>query len=301
MKSTSLTPNAKHFKGIVLAAGSGSRLYPITLATSKPLLPIYDKPMIYYPLSVLMMAGIRDILIISSSVDLSRYELLLGDGSQLGICISYAVQPNPEGIAQALLIGEDYVKDDYVCLILGDNVLYGHGLLEILSKAVTLGQGGLIFGCRVKDPERYGVVEFNTANKVLRIEEKPQKPKSDYAVTGLYFFDNDVFEIAHGVKPSVRGEYEIADVLNAYQKRNDLRVELFGPGITWLDMGTYDSFMEASGLIKTMEKQQGYKVACIEEIAFRMGFINKQQVKRLAAPFLDNNYGQYLLQIAGKE
>ena len=285
------------FKGIILAAGSGSRLYPITLATSKPLLPVYDKPMIYYPLSVLMLAGIRDILIICAPADLSKYELLLGDGSHLGVCISFAEQPNPEGIAQAFLIGKDFIGNDNVCLILGDNIFYGQGITEILSRAVKLEKGGLIFCYWVKDPQRHGVVEFDKTNKVLSIEEKPKKPKSNYAVAGTYFFDNDVVNIAKDLTPSARDELEIADVINAYLKRGELSLELFGQGFTCLDAGTYESLLEASSFIKIIEKCQGFKVACIEEIAYRMGYIDKEQVRRLAEPFLKNDYGQYLIQI----
>ncbi len=296
-----MTPDSKRFKGIILAAGSGSRLYPITLATSKPLLPVYDKPMIYYPLSILMLAGIRDILIICAPADLSKYELLLGDGSHLGICISFALQPNPEGIAQSFIIGNKFIGDNNVCLILGDNIFYGHGLTEILSRAVKLEKGCLIFCYWVNDPQRHGVVEFDKTNKVLGIEEKPQRPKSNYAVAGLYLFDNNVIEIASGLKPSARGELEIADVINAYLKRGELSFELFGQGFTCLDAGTYESLLEASSFIKIIQKRQGFKVACIEEIAYRMGYIDKEQVRKLAEPFIESNYGEYLLKIAEKE
>jgi len=257
--------------------------------------------MIYYPLSVLMLAGIRNILIICAPADLSKYELLLGDGSHLGICLSFAVQPNPEGIAQAFIIGDNFIGDNNVCLILGDNIFYGHGLTEILSRAVKMEKGSLIFCYRVKDPQRHGVVEFDKTNKVLSIEEKPQRPKSNYAVAGLYFFDNNVVEIASGLKPSARGELEIADVINAYLKQDELGVELLGQGFTCLDAGTHESLLEASTFIKTIQKRQGIKVACIEETAYLMGYIDKEQVRRLAEPFFKNDYGQYLIQIVDEE
>jgi len=286
------------FKGIILAGGAGTRLYPITQAVSKQLLPVYDKPMIYYPLSVLMLAGIRDILVISTPEDRSKFEALLGDGSQLGLRISYAAQPRPEGLAQAFIIGKDFIGKDNACLILGDNIFYGHGLPEILQRAVKLDKGGLILGYWVKDPQRYGVVDFDKTGKVLSVEEKPKKPKSNYAVPGLYFFDNDVVEIASGLKPSARGELEIADVINAYLKRGDLRVELLGRGFAWLDTETHDSLLEACAFIETIEKRQGLKVACIEEIACHMGYIDTDQVRRLAEPLEKNEYGQYLLRIS---
>lgn len=289
------------FKGIILAGGSGTRLYPATLAVSKQLIPIYDKPMIYYPLSILMLAGIRDILIISTPEDRSKFETLFGDGSQLGLNMSYEVQPQPEGLAQAFIIGKNFIQKDNACLILGDNIFYGHGLPEILNRAVQLEKGGLVFGYWVKDPERYGVVEFDKTKNVLSIEEKPQKPKSNYAVPGLYFFDNDVVEIASNLKPSARGELEIADVINAYLGRGELRVELLGRGFAWLDTGTHESFMDASSFIEALEKRQGLKVACIEEVAYHMGFIDRDQVRRLAEPFLKNQYGQYLMQIADEQ
>ena len=248
-----------------------------------------------------MLAGIRDILIICSPGDLSRYKLLLGGGSQLGIRISFAVQPNPEGIAQALIIGAEFIGEDNVCLILGDNIFYGHGLTDILSRAVKLEKGGLIFGYRVNDPERYGVVEFDKTNNVLSIEEKPKKPKSNYAVAGLYFFDNHVIKIASGLKPSARGELEIADVVNVYLKRGELSLELLGRGFTCIDAGTHESLMEASAFIKTIEKRQGLKVACIEEVAYRMGYIDKEQVRKLAELFPESDYGEYLLKIAAEE
>jgi len=285
------------FKGITLAGGAGTRLYPITKVVSKQLLPVYDKPMIYYPLSVLMLAGIRDILIISTPEDCPKFEALFNDGSQLGLHISYAVQPRPEGLAQAFIIGKAFIGNDNACLVLGDNIFYGHGLPEILQRAVQLQKGGLIFGYWVKDPERYGVVEFNEAGKVLSIEEKPQRPKSSYAVPGLYFFDNDVVEITSGLKPSARGELEIVDLINAYLKRGDLMVKLLGRGFAWLDTGTHESLLEASSFIETIEKRQGMKVACIEEVAYRMGYIDADQVRCLAEPLRKNEYGHYLLQI----
>jgi glucose-1-phosphate thymidylyltransferase len=288
-------------KGIILAGGSGTRLYPITLAVSKQLMPIYNKPMIYYPLSVLMIAEIRDILIISTPEDQSKFETLFGNGAQLGLKISYEIQPRPEGLAQAFIIGGDFIKKDNVCLILGDNIFYGQGLSEILQRAVVLKKGGLIFGYWVKDPERYGVVEFDESKKVIGIEEKPKKPKSNYAVPGLYFFDSDVIEIASGLKLSARGELEIADVINVYLRRGELSVELLGRGFAWLDTGTHESLMEASSFIQVLEKRQGQKIACIEEIAYRMGYIDADQVRRLAEPFLKNDYGQYLMQIANGE
>ena len=288
-------------KGIILAGGSGTRLYPVTLAVSKQLIPIYDKPMIYYPLSILMLAGIRDILIISTPEDRSKFETLFGDGSQLGLNISFEVQPRPEGLAQAFIIGKNFIQNDNACLILGDNIFYGHGLPEILNRAVQLEKGGLVFGYWVKDPQRYGVVEFNKTGKVLSVEEKPKKPKSNYAVPGLYFFDNDVVEIASKLKPSARGELEIADVISAYLRRGELRVELLGRGFAWLDTGTHESFMDASSFIEALEKRQGLKVACIEEVAYHMGYIDADQVRRLAEPFLKNDYGQYLIQIVDEE
>jgi len=301
MTTTSANPNATRFKGIILAGGAGTRLYPITQVVSKQLLPVYDKPMVYYPLSVLMLAGIRDILIISTPEDRPKFDALLSDGTQLGLSLSYAVQPRPEGLAQAFVIGEPFIGKDNACLILGDNIFYGHGFPDILQRAVQLEKGGLIFGYWVKDPERYGVVDFDKTGKVLSIEEKPTKPKSNYAVPGLYFFDNDVVEIASGLRPSARGELEIADVINAYLKRGDLRVELLGRGFAWLDTGTHDSLLEACSFIETIEKRQGLKVACIEEIAYHMGYIDAEQVRRLAEPLNKNEYGQYLLQIVDED
>ena len=289
------------FKGITLAGGAGTRLYPITQVVSKQLLPVYDKPMFYYPLSVLMLAGIRDILIISTPEDRPKFEALLNDGSQLGLRVSYAVQPRPEGLAQAFIIGQDFIGDDNACLILGDNIFYGHGLPEILQRAVQLDKGGLVFGYWVKDPERYGVVDFDQNGNVLSIEEKPKKPKSNYAVPGLYFFDNDVIEIASKLKPSARGELEIADVISAYLKRGELKVELLGRGFAWLDTGTHDSLLEACTFIETIEKRQGLKVACIEEIAYHMGYIDAEQVNKLAEPLEKNEYGEYLRRMAEED
>ncbi len=301
MGSDHLTSDHSNFKGIILAGGSGTRLYPITHVVSKQLLPVYDKPMIYYPLSVLMLAGIRDILIISTPEDSSNFENLFGDGSQLGIRLSYAIQPKPEGLAQAFIIGKKFIGAENSCLILGDNLFFGHTLPEILNRAVQLEQGGLVFGYWVKDPERYGVVDFDENGKVLSIEEKPKRPKSNYAVPGLYFFDNDVVEIASGLKPSARGELEISDVIKGYLERGKLRVELLGRGFAWLDTGTHESFLEASSFIETIQKRQGLKIACIEEIAWRMGYIDAHQVRQLAQPYMKNEYGQYLMDIINEK
>ena len=285
-------------KGIILAGGAGTRLYPITKAVSKQLLPVYDKPMIYYPLSVLMLAGIRDIQIISTPEELPRFHSLLEDGSQWGVRFSYAVQPKPEGLAQAFLIGRKFIGKDNVCLILGDNIFYGHGFQQILRKAMQMNKGAIIFGYWVRDPERYGVVEFDGSGKVMSIAEKPAKPKSNYAVPGLYFFDNRVVEVASGLTPSARGELEIADVINAYLSRGELQVELLGRGFAWLDTGTHDSLLEASTYVETIEKRQGLKIACVEEVAFRMGYIDSRQITKLAEPMVKNGYGEYLLRLA---
>lgn len=288
-------------KGIILAGGSGTRLYPITKGVSKQLLPIYDKPMIYYPLSVLMLAGIREVLIISTPDDIDGFKRLLGDGQELGIDISYAVQPSPDGLAQAFIIGEAFIGDSNVCLVLGDNIFYGQGFTPLLRQAVNRQKGATVFGYQVKDPERFGVVAFDEDKRAISIEEKPTQPKSNYAVTGLYFYDNDVIEIAKQVKPSDRGEVEITTVNQMYMERGDLNVELLGRGFAWLDTGTHESLLEAAQFVETIEKRQGYKVACLEEIALNNGWLTKQQVADIGQSMRKNAYGQYLMSLTSEE
>ena len=291
-------------KGIILAGGSGTRLYPVTLVVCKQLLPVYDKPMIYYPLATLMLAGVRDILIISTPQDLPRFEDIFGDGSRLGLNFHYKVQPAPQGLAEAFILGEDFIGNDNACLVLGDNIFFGHGLTEMLKKAtddVEKNGGATVFGYYVNDPQRYGVVEFDAKGKVLSIEEKPERPRSNYAVTGLYFCDKQVVSIAKQIKPSERGELEITDVVNEYLRQGSLRVELMGRGYAWLDTGTHESLLEAGEFIATIEKRQGLKMACIEEIAYRLGYINREQVLKLAEPLKKNGYGQYLLRMLNEQ
>lgn len=288
-------------KGIVLAGGSGTRLYPITKSISKQIIPVYDKPMIYYPLSVLMLAGIREILIISTPQDIKLYENLLGDGSELGIKLEYAIQPSPDGLAQAFIIGEEFIGNDNVCMILGDNIFYGFDFSRSLREAASLKDGAIVFGYYVNDPERYGVAEFDENGKVISLEEKPIKPKSNYAVTGLYFYSNDVIQKAKNLKPSARGELEITDLNRLYLEEGRLNLKIMGRGMAWLDTGTHDSLLEASNFISTIENRQGLKVACLEEIAFRNGYIDKKQLLNLAEPLKKNHYGQYLIKIANEK
>jgi glucose-1-phosphate thymidylyltransferase len=284
-------------KGIILAGGKGTRLYPITRVVSKQLLPVYDKPMIYYPLSVLMLAKIRDILIISTPQDLPLFRQLFGDGEQLGLSLSYLEQPHPEGLAQAFILGKDFIEQDNVCLILGDNIFFGHDLQKIIQKSAQLEEGGIIFGYLVRDPERYGVVSFDQHGNVTDIQEKPKHPKSKYAVPGLYFYDNEVISIAEQLTPSVRGELEITDVNLEYLSRRKLKVALLGRGFAWLDTGTYESLQQASNYVEAIQERQGLKIACLEEIAYRQGFINAEQLERLAQDMLHNEYGKYLIEI----
>ncbi|TCB54416.1 glucose-1-phosphate thymidylyltransferase RfbA [Acinetobacter terrestris] len=288
-------------KGIILAGGSGTRLYPITKGVSKQLLPIYDKPMVYYPLSVLMLAGIREVLIISTPEDTDDFKRLLGNGSELGIELTYVVQPSPDGLAQAFILGEDFIGNSNVCLVLGDNIFYGQGFTPMLRQAVSRQKGATVFGYQVKDPERFGVVEFDSEKRAVSIEEKPKHPKSNYAVTGLYFYDNDVVEIAKKVKPSDRGELEITTVNQMYLERGDLNVELLGRGFAWLDTGTHASLLEAAQFVETLEKRQGYKVACLEEIALNNGWLSKEKVLEIGQKMSKNNYGQYLISLIGED
>lgn len=294
-------PESAPRKGIILAGGNGTRLFPITTVVCKQLLPVYNKPLIYYPLSVLMLAGIEDILVITTPRDRDLFRVLLSDGAQWGIRLSYAVQPEPGGIAQAFMVGGEFLGDSDAALILGDNIFYGHGLPELLHRAQDTAEGATIFGYSVRDPERYGVVELDHANKPLSIVEKPEHPKSPYAVTGLYFYDRQVCDIAAGLTPSARGELEITDINREYLRRGQLRVELLGRGFAWLDTGTHESLLEAATFIETLEKRQGQQVACIEEIAYSLGYIGREQVRRLAEPYLRSAYGQYLLRVIGEE
>jgi glucose-1-phosphate thymidylyltransferase len=284
-------------KGIILAGGSGTRLHPLTRVISKQLLPVYDKPMIYYPLSTLMLAGIRDILVISTPADLPRFAEMLGDGSSLGLNFSYVAQPSPDGLAQAFILGAEFIGNEKVCMVLGDNIFYAQGLSGVLRRCAALEKGGIVFAYPVKDPERFGVVEFDANNKVLSIEEKPKEPKSRYAVTGLYFYDNDVVEIARNLKPSARGELEITDVNNAYLERGELSVELTGRGWAWLDMGTHESLLRAANFVRMVQENQSLRIACVEEIAYRMGYIDAAQLEKLACCMLKNDYGQYLMEV----
>ncbi len=285
-------------KGIILAGGSGTRLYPLTRVTSKQLLPVYDKPMIYYPLALLMLGGIRDILIISTPQDLPNFKALLGDGAWLGLSIRYKEQPRPEGIAQAFILGKSFIGNDPVCLILGDNLFHGHNLSGIIKNALKINNGGVVFGYRVNDPERYGVVEFDDKGKVVGIEEKPEHPKSKYAVSGLYVYSNDVVEISENLKPSDRGELEITDVNKVYLRQNALRVEILGRGFAWLDMGTHESMQQAASYVRAVQKRQGFKIACVEEIAYRLGYINSDELEKIASVMIKNEYGQYLHEIS---
>ena len=288
-------------KGIILAGGSGTRLYPLTHVVSKQLMPVYDKPMIYYPLSVLMLAGIREILIISTPRDLPLFEQLLKDGSQWGLKFDYVEQHKPAGLAQAFILGEDFIGNESVCLILGDNIFYGHGLTEVLARASTINKGGLVFGYQVKDPSQYGVIEFDRKGKIISIEEKPAIPKSKYAVPGIYFYDSQVVEIAANLKPSARNELEITDVNLAYLKRGELKVEVLGRGYAWLDTGTHESLLQAANYIQTLEERQGLKIACIEEIAYRLGYIESTQLRQLTKPMAKSSYGRYLMEILDDE
>lgn len=285
-------------KGIILAGGSGTRLYPLTLGTSKQLLPVYDKPLIYYPLSILMLAGIRDILIISTPQDLPRFKDVLGNGAELGLNFSYIVQPSPDGLAQAFILGADFIGEDSVCLVLGDNIIYGEGLSKVLKDCAGLEEGGIVFGYPVKDPQRYGVVEFDSSGQVVSIEEKPLKPRSKYVIPGIYFYDNTVIEISKNLRPSPRGELEITDVNREYLRRGSLKVELLGRGYAWLDAGTHESLQQAGSFVQAIQDRQGFKIACIEEIAYSKGFIDTEQLKLLAAKFKKNEYGKYLHEIA---